>query len=64
MWRMLQQESSDDYVITTGSMISVRDFCEIAFAHLGLYYRDYVEIDPRYFRPAEVEQLCGDDGRA
>jgi len=64
MWRMLQQDSADDYVIATGSMISVRDFCEMAFAHLGLDYRDYVEIDPRYFRPAEVEQLLGDAGKA
>jgi GDPmannose 4,6-dehydratase len=64
MWRMLQQDSADDYVIATGSMISVRDFCEMAFAHLGLDYRDYVEIDPRYFRPAEVEQLCGDASKA
>jgi GDPmannose 4,6-dehydratase len=64
MWMMLQQEKPDDYVIATGEMISVRDFCEKAFAHVDLDYRDFVEIDPRYFRPAEVEQLLGDASKA
>jgi GDPmannose 4,6-dehydratase len=45
-------------------MISVRQFCELAFGHVGLDYRDFVEIDPRYFRPAEVEQLLGDASKA
>jgi GDPmannose 4,6-dehydratase len=64
MWLMLQQEKPDDYVIATGEMISVREFCEKAFAAVGLDYRDFVEIDPRYFRPAEVEQLLGDAAKA
>ncbi|HBS29414.1 MAG TPA: GDP-mannose 4,6-dehydratase [Phycisphaerales bacterium] len=64
MWRMLQQDKPDDYVISTGKMIPVRTFCELAFGHVGLDYNDFVEIDPRYFRPAEVEQLLGDCSKA
>jgi GDPmannose 4,6-dehydratase len=64
MWLMLQQERPDDYVVATGKMISVREFCELAFGHAGLDSRDFVEIDPRYFRPAEVEQLLGDSSKA
>jgi GDPmannose 4,6-dehydratase len=64
MWLMLQQPAPDDYVIATGEMISVRSFCELAFGHVGLDYRDFVEVDPRYFRPAEVEQLLGDSTKA
>ncbi len=64
MWRMLQQPAGDDYVISTGTMISVRQFAELAFGHVGLDYRDFIEIDPRYFRPAEVEQLLGDATKA
>ena len=64
MWRMLQQPEPDDYEIATGKMISVRQFCELAFGQVGLDYRDFVEIDPRYFRPAEVEQLLGDMSKA
>jgi GDPmannose 4,6-dehydratase len=64
MWLMLQQEKPDDYVVATGKMISVRQFCELAFGEVGLDYRDFVEIDPRYFRPAEVEQLLGDATKA
>ena len=64
MWRMLQQETPDDYVIATGKMISVRAFCELAFGHVGLDYREFVEIDPRYFRPAEVDELLGDASKA
>jgi GDPmannose 4,6-dehydratase len=64
MWRMLQQSQPDDYVVATGRMISVRDFCELAFAHAGLDHRDFVEVDPRYFRPAEVDQLLGDASKA
>jgi GDPmannose 4,6-dehydratase len=64
MWRMLQRDSPDDYVIATGKMISVRAFCELAFGHVGLDYRDFVEIDPRYFRPAEVDELLGDATKA
>lgn len=64
MWLMLQQDQPDDYVVATGKMISVRDFCKLCFAELDLDYRDFVEIDPRYFRPAEVEQLLGDATKA
>ena len=64
MWLMLQQEQPDDYVVATGTMISVRRFCELCFGHVGLDYRDFVEVDPRYFRPAEVEQLLGDPSKA
>jgi GDPmannose 4,6-dehydratase len=64
MWLMLQQPEPDDYVIATGKMISVRQFCELSFGMVGLDYRDFVEIDPRYFRPAEVEQLLGDMSKA
>jgi GDPmannose 4,6-dehydratase len=64
MWRMLQQPHGDDYVVATGKMISVRAFCELAFGQVGLDYRDFIEIDPRYFRPAEVEQLLGDATKA
>jgi GDPmannose 4,6-dehydratase len=64
MWLMLQQDKADDYVVATGEMISVRDFCELAFSVVGLDYRDHVEIDPRYYRPAEVDQLLGDPTKA
>ncbi len=64
MWRMLQQDEPDDYVVATGETHSVREFVEAAFSHVGLDWRDYVEIDPRYFRPAEVEYLRGDPSKA
>jgi len=64
MWMMLQQPAGDDYVVATGHMISVRRFCELSFGLVGLDYRDFVEVDPRYFRPAEVEQLLGDATKA
>ena len=64
MWLMLQQESPEDYVIATGETHSVKEFLEAAFAHLDLDWRDYVEIDPRYFRPTEVECLLGDAAKA
>ncbi|MDW8307936.1 MAG: GDP-mannose 4,6-dehydratase [Verrucomicrobiales bacterium] len=64
MWMMLQQEQPDDYVIATGETHSVREFCEEAFALVGLDWRDYVEFDPRYLRPAEVDALCGDASKA
>jgi GDPmannose 4,6-dehydratase len=64
MWLMLQQDRPDDYVIATGQTHSVREFCELAFAHLGLDYRDYVVQDERLFRPTEVDLLQGDAGKA
>ncbi|MDO7681460.1 MAG: GDP-mannose 4,6-dehydratase [Pirellulales bacterium] len=64
MWLMLQQETPDDYVVATNELYSVRDFCERTFSQLGLDYKDHVEIDPRYYRPAEVELLLGDSTKA
>jgi GDPmannose 4,6-dehydratase len=64
MWMMLQQDRPDDYVIATGEQHTVREFAEIAFAHLGLDYRDYVTIDPQFLRPADVETLLGDASKA
>ncbi|WP_019011334.1 GDP-mannose 4,6-dehydratase [Deinococcus aquatilis] len=60
MWLMLQQDAPRDYCIATGEAYSVREFAERAFAQVGLNHEDYVEIDPRYFRPAEVDYLLGD----
>lgn len=64
MWLMLQQDEPDDYVIGTGVPHSVRDFCEKAFAVAGLDYNDHVTVDPRFFRPAEVDHLLGDASKA
>jgi GDPmannose 4,6-dehydratase len=64
MWLMLQQDKADDYVIATGETHSVREFCERAFGYAGLDYKKHIEIDPRYFRPAEVELLLGDPTKA
>ncbi len=64
MWLMLQQEKPDDYVVATGQAHSVREFCEAAFAHVGLDYRQHVVVDPLYFRPTEVDVLQGDATRA
>jgi len=64
MWLMLQQERPDDYVIATGETYSVREFAERVFAKLNLDYQQYVAIDPRYFRPTEVDVLLGDASRA
>jgi len=64
MWLMLQQETPDDYVVATNELYSVRDFCEKTFGQLGLDYEKYVEIDPRFYRPAEVELLLGDSTKA
>ncbi|OPY87600.1 MAG: GDP-mannose 4,6-dehydratase [Smithella sp. PtaU1.Bin162] len=64
MWLMLQQEKPDDYVIATGETHSVREFVERVFAKLGLDYKKHVAVDPRYFRPTEVDVLLGDSSRA
>ena len=64
MWLMLQQECPDDYVIATGETHSVREFAEKVFAKLGLDYQQHVAIDPRYFRPTEVDVLLGDATKA
>jgi GDPmannose 4,6-dehydratase len=64
MWRMLQHDQPDDYVVATGRAISIRDFLDLVFASLDLDWREHVEIDPRYFRPAEVDHLEGDASKA
>ncbi len=64
MWLMLQQDKPDDYVIATGETHSVREFAEKVFSKLGLDYARYVAVDPRYFRPTEVDVLLGDASRA
>jgi GDPmannose 4,6-dehydratase len=64
MWLMLQQDAPDDYVIATGKTVSVREFCELAFAHAGLRAEDHVQVDPARFRPAEVDVLHGDASKA
>src|SRR3954465_15406478 len=64
MWLMLQQDQPDDYVVATGETHSVREFCEIAFNHVGLNYQDHVVMDERYVRPAEVDLLIGDPSKA
>ena len=64
MWLMLQQENPDVYVVATGRTTTVRDMCRIAFEHVGLDYEKYVVIDPRFYRPAEVDLLLGDPAKA
>jgi GDPmannose 4,6-dehydratase len=64
MWLMMQQESPDDYVLATGRTTSVREFCRLAFAHVGLNHEDYVRVDPAFLRPAEVDVLHGDATKA
>src|SRR5215210_5166616 len=64
MWLMLQQDQPDDYVVATGETHSVREFCEVAFARAGLDYNDHVVVDEKFFRPAEVDVLVGDAGKA
>jgi GDPmannose 4,6-dehydratase len=64
MWLMLQQEHADDYVVATGETHSVKEFLQESFSCVGLDWQDYVEIDPKYFRPAEVDLLIGDASKA
>jgi GDPmannose 4,6-dehydratase len=64
MWLMLQQDHGDDYVIATGESHSIRELLDVAFGTLGLDWKPYVEIDPRYFRPTEVDHLHGDASKA
>ena len=64
MHLMLQQDGADDYVIATGQTTSIRDLCRSAFAHVGLNFEDHVRTDPRFMRPAEVDVLLGDAGKA
>ena len=64
MWRMLQQDKPDDYAVATGESISIRDFLGLTFGRLDLDWQEHVEIDPRYFRPAEVDHLEGDASKS
>lgn len=64
MWRMMQQDEPQDYVVATGQAHTPREFCQVAFDHVGLDWQDYVEIDPRYYRPLEVNHLLGDATKA
>ena len=64
MWRMLQEDEPEDYVIGTGESHSVSEFVQEAFGYVGLDWREYVEVDPRYFRPTEVEHLVADPAKA
>jgi GDPmannose 4,6-dehydratase len=64
MWLMLQQDRAEDYVIATGESHSVRELVEVAFGHAGLEWRKYVKLDPKFLRPAEVDHLIGDSGKA
>jgi GDPmannose 4,6-dehydratase len=64
MWQMLQHHEPDDFVIATGEAHTVREFAELAFARVGLDWEQFVEVDPRYFRPSEVDYLMGDASKA
>ena len=64
MWLMLQQPKPDDYVVATGESHTVRELCQAAFGHVGLDYQKYVDVDPRYYRPTEVDDLRGDASKA
>ena len=64
MWRMLQLDEPDDFVVGTGHTCSVRDLCEAAFGYVGLDYREHVKQDPKFFRPAEVDLLVADASKA
>jgi GDPmannose 4,6-dehydratase len=64
MWLMLQQAQPDNYVVATGRSTTVRDMCRIAFSHVGLKYEDHVVVDPKFFRPAEVDVLLGNAAKA
>ena len=64
MWKMLQQDTPGDYVVCTGETHSVKEFCEVAFSHLNLDWKDYVKVDEKLIRPAEVDLLVGDAKKA
>ena len=64
MWLMLQQEQADDYVVGTGQTHSVRELCDVAFGHLDLDWKQYVVVDPKFYRPADVELLVSDPSKA
>ena len=64
MWLMLQQDHPDDYLVATGETHSVREFCQVAFDHVGLDWEKYVVVDPKFYRPAEVDLLVGEPSKA
>lgn len=64
MWLMLQQDAPDDYVVSTDETHTVQELCEVAFGHAGLDWQQYVKVDPKFYRPAEVHLLLGDSGKA
>lgn len=64
MWRILQLPEAEDFVIATGRSTSVREFCRLAFSHVGLNYEEFVTVDPKFYRPAEVDVLRGDSSKA
>jgi GDPmannose 4,6-dehydratase len=64
MWQMLQQDEPGDFVIATGEAHTPREFAQLAFDHAGLDWERYVEVDPQYFRPAEIDYLAGDASKA
>jgi GDPmannose 4,6-dehydratase len=64
MWRMLQAPEGDDYVVATGETHSIRECLDVAFGAVGLNWHDYVDVDPKYYRPAEVDLLIGDPAKA
>ena len=64
MWKMLQHDRPEDFVIATGTDLSVRDFVELSFNHVGLDWQKYVKFDQRYLRPTEVDSLVGDASKA
>ncbi len=64
MWLMLQQDAPDDYVIAAGESHTVREFLEEAFSYVGLNWQNYLDIDPKHYRPAEVDLLVGDASKA
>jgi len=64
MWLMLQQDHPDDYLVATGETHSVREFCQVAFGHVGLDWEKHVVVDPKFYRPAEVDVLVGDPSKA
>lgn len=64
MWMMLQHDTPDDFVVATGTCYSIKEFLELAFGHVDLNWEDYVEVDPKFFRPTEVEHLHGDPSKA
>ena len=64
MWRMLQVDTPEDFVLATGTAYTIRDFLQFSFAHAGLTWEDHVKFDPKFLRPTEVDELIGDASKA